>query len=324
MSVLIFAEHKNGKVVKASLGALAFGKEVAAKLGTGYNLVVAGSGIGDVAESLKAYGAEKVYVADAPELGNIVAEAYTEVVAAAAKESGATMVVGVANSTGKAVMPRVAARLDAGMASDIIGWDADAMTFDRPIYAGNVISTLKIDTDVKVVTVRGTAFEPAEAGAAGGETAALAVDLGAALAKTKFVAMHASNSARPELTEASVVISGGRGLKDIGGFEQYIYPLADLLNAAVGTTRAVVDAGILPNDLQVGQTGQIVAPDLYFAVGISGAIQHLAGMKDSKVIVAINKDDEAPIFNVADYGLVADATKVMPELVEKVSAAKSN
>ena len=323
MSVLIFAEHKNGKVAKASLGAIAFGKEVADKQGTPYNIVVTGSGIGAVAESLKAYGAANIYVADAADFENIVAEAYTEVIAAAAKESGATMVVGVANSTGKAVLPRVAAKLDAGMASDIIGWNGDAMTFDRPIYAGNVIATLKIDTPVKVVTVRGTAFEPIAAGAPGGETVALSVDVSGVLAKTKFVAMHASNSARPELTEASVVVSGGRGLKDISGFEQYIYPLADLLGAAVGTTRAVVDAGILPNDLQVGQTGQIVAPDLYFAIGISGAIQHLAGMKDSKVIVAINKDDEAPIFNIADYGLVGDATKVMPELVEKVAAAKN-
>ena len=322
MSVLIFVEHANGKPIKASLSAINFGRSVANTLNQPFNLLVAGSGVGAVASQLTGYGASAVYVADNPGLASILAEPYIETVTSAAKAVGATFVVGVASSVGKSIMPAIANRLGAGMASDVVAWNPADLTFDHPYYAGKIIATLKINTAAKVVTIRGASFEPAAPTGGASEVKALAVDLAGAAGKSQFVALHASTSSRPDLGEASIIVSGGRGFKDIKSFEDYLYPLADALGAAVGTTRSVVDAGVLPNDLQVGQTGKIVAPSLYFAVGISGAIQHLAGMKDSKVIVAVNKDEEAPIFNVADYGLVADLYKVMPELTEKLKAAK--
>lgn len=322
MSVLVLIDHKNGKISKAGFGSLAFAKQAADKLGTPYSLLVAGSGVAGVAEQLTGYGAAAVYVADKPELGNIVAEYYSEALYAAVKASGATFVIGVANSVGKAVLPRVASKMGAGMASDIVAFHADEMTFDRAIFAGNIIMTVSVTTPAKVVSVRGTAFEPMAPVGGSSEVKALDVDLSGVAAKTKFVAIHESASTRPELTEAAIVVSGGRGVKDKDGFEKYIYPLADLLHAAVGATRAVVDAGVVSNDLQVGQTGKIVAPQLYIGLGLSGAIQHLAGMKDSKVIVAVNKDEEAPIFSVADYGIIGDLAKVAPEMVETIKAKK--
>ncbi|MBN2358742.1 MAG: electron transfer flavoprotein subunit alpha/FixB family protein, partial [Deltaproteobacteria bacterium] len=237
-----------------------------------------------------------------------------------AKASGASHVVACATTTGKDTLPRVAARLDAGMASDISGV-VDGKTYRRPMWAGSVIGVVEIATPVQVLTVRGTEFAPAApvAGAAAVET--FAADPGTS--RMRFVRFDATKSERPDLAEARVVISGGRGLKGPEGFKEMIEPLADLFGAAIGATRAVVDAGWAPNDLQVGQTGKVVAPDLYLAIGLSGAIQHVAGMKGSKVIVAINKDEEAPIFGVADYGLVADLFKAVPELVEEIKKARA-
>ncbi len=322
MSILVLVDHKNGKVGKPALATLRFAKELSDKTGEPFHLVVSGSGVSAVADELKGFGAASIMVADKPELANFVAEYCTDVVYTAAKEVDANFIVGVANSSGKAVLPRVAARLDAGMVSDIVGWDADAMTFKRPVYAGNIIVDVEVSTPIKVISVRGTAFEPLEPQGGESEIKSIEPQFSDVTSKVKFIALHESKSERPELTDAPVVVSGGRGIKSREDFEALIYPLADLLGAAVGATRAIVDAGIMSNDYQVGQTGKIVAPDLYIAIGISGAIQHLAGMKDSKVIVAINKDEEAPIFNVADYGLVEDLYKAVPALTEKIQQVK--
>ncbi len=219
----------------------------------------------------------------------------------------------------KDLIPRLAAKLSAGMASDIMGFEDGKFT--RPVWAGNVEVKVEITTAVKAVTVRGTEFEKAPKGDASSEKVEVAVDVDLGSLKKRFVSFEEVKSDRPELTEAGIIVSGGRGTKGDEGFK-LLDGLADLFNAAIGATRAAVDAGWVPNDLQVGQTGKVVAPDVYFAVGISGAIQHLAGMKGSKVIVAINKDEEAPIFNVADYGLVADLFKAVPEMVEEIKKAR--
>ena len=249
-----------------------------------------------------------------------LAQPYGKVVADAAGTLGATHVWAAATVAGKDFMPRVATRLGAAMASDIQEV-IDEKTFKRPMWAGNVIGTVELTTETKVITVRTTEFAPAEAGAAGAVNA-IAVDPGETT--MRYVGFDGVQSERPELSEASVVVSGGRGVKGPEGFKDLIEPLADSLEAAIGASRAVCDAGWVPNDWQVGQTGKVVAPELYIAVGISGAIQHVAGMKGSKTIVAINKDPEAPIFQVADYGLVADAFKTVPELIEGIKAAKAS
>lgn len=319
MSVLILAEQKNGKLVKASLGAINCGKGIAEKAGVPYNVLLVGAGANDAAGEVAKTGAEKLYVADDAKLENYLDELWADIVADVANQAGATYVIGLATTQGKAVLPRVACKLDAGMASDIIEV-TDGLNFIRPVYAGNLNAEVEITTDKKVVSVRGTAYDPIEeAGEAATETVSVSADPNG-YNKT-FVKMDEVVSDRPPLTEAGVIVSGGRGLKNGENFK-VVEELADLLKGAVGATRAAVDAGWIPNDYQVGQTGKIVAPDLYVAVGLSGAIQHLAGMKDSKVIVAINKDEEAPIFSVADYGLVADLFEAVPEMVEKIKNAK--
>ena len=322
-NVLVFVEQAKGQLKKISLPAITFAKEAAGKLGGECHALLMGQGIGDVANELARYGVAKVHAADAEGLANYMGESYAPVVAATAKAVGAGIVVSTATTTGKDLFPRVATLLEAGMASEVIGFDmVDGQArFKRPMYAGNAIGTVVIDTDIKVVTIRNTAYDLAAPGDGAAEVAAVAFAGGAL--KTTFVNFAESVSARPDLTDANVVVSLGRGIKG----EENINlgeKLTDLFNGALGATRAVVDAGWMNNDLQVGQTGKIVAPDLYFAIGLSGAIQHIAGMKDSKTIVAINKDEEAPIFKVADYGLVADLFKTVPELIERIQAIKNS
>ena len=319
MSVLILAEQKKGKLVKASLGAINAGSQIAAKAGVGYDILLIGEGAKDAAAAVTNTGAGKVYVAEDAKLANYLDELWADVVVDAMNTTGASYLVGLATTQGKAVLPRVAAKLDAGMASDVIGI-TDNNNFIRPIYAGNVNAEVEIATEKKVLTVRGTAFDPIEEAAAA-TIEDLAVTADPAGYNKTFVKMEEVVSDRPPLTEARVVVSGGRGLKAAENYK-LIGELADLLGGAVGATRATVDAGWIENDYQVGQTGKVVAPDLYIAVGLSGAIQHLAGMKDSKVIVAINKDEEAPIFSVADYGLVADLFNAVPEMIEQIKANK--
>jgi electron transfer flavoprotein alpha subunit len=246
-----------------------------------------------------------------------IAETYAKVIAAAAKAAGATVVVMAATAHGKDVLPRAAALLGAGMASDVVGFVGDSgFALRRPIQAGNVLATVEVTTAVKVVSTRPTEFAASQPTGAQGSVSALAVDVGAP--RTSYVRFDRVASERPELTDARVVVSGGRGLKEAGNFPKLVEPLADKLKAAIGASRAVVDAGWVPNDMQVGQTGKVVAPELYVAIGISGAIQHVAGMKGSKTIVAINKDPEAPIFQVADYGLVSDLFTAVPDLTGKL------
>ena len=309
MSVLVLAEHDNKEIKKATLNAVAAAK----KLGGDVHVLVAGHDAGGAAKAAaQAAGVAKVLHADAPQLGEFLAENVAALVAGLAK--GYSHVLAPATSTGKDVMPRVGALIDSQQISDIVAVES-ADTFVRPIYAGNALATVKSSDAIKVITVRTTAFDAVAA--TGGSAAVESVAAPADSGKSSFVGREVAKSERPELTSARVVVSGGRGMGSGENFK-LLEPLADKLNAAMGASRAAVDAGYVPNDWQVGQTGKIVAPDLYIAVGISGAIQHLAGMKDSRVIVAINKDEEAPIFQVADYGIVGDLFKVVPELVEEL------
>jgi electron transfer flavoprotein alpha subunit len=317
-NVLIVAEQHAGALRKATFHALGAGQELARRTGGKLVTLVAGRGVQGAAEELRRYG--DVLVADAALLEDYVAEAYAPVVADAARAAGATFVGAAASAFGKDLLPRAAARLGAAMATEVLsfgGAGAD-VTFRRPMWAGNVLAEVELATPLKVFTVRATEFAPAATGAQGSATP-LPVSVDAGALRTRFVEFKEVKSSRPELTEARVVVSGGRGTK--GDFKE-VEALADELGAAVGASRAAVDAGWVPNDWQVGQTGKVVAPELYVAAGISGAIQHLAGMKGSKVIVAVNKDPEAPIFQLADYGLVADLFKALPELRAKVKAAK--
>ena len=318
-NVLVFAEHQHGKFPKTTLVALAAGKEFAAKTGGKCAAAILGAGVDALAADLAGYGVP-VYAADAAGFEHYLADVYTQGVAEIAKAKGVDTIVGAATAQGKDLLPRVAARLGAGMGSDIVAINGDG-SLQRPMYAGNAIATVSIQSPMKVVSVRSTAFDPASK-AAGGAVEKVAVSLDGGRCTMKFVAFNETKSDRPVLTEASIVVSGGRGLKNGENFQIVLAPLVDALGAAMGASRAAVDAGFVPNDLQVGQTGKVVAPQLYIAVGISGAIQHLAGMKDSKVIVAINKDEEAPIFQVADYGLVADLFKAVPELTDAVTKLK--
>ncbi len=319
--IIVLAEQQNGKLANATLNAISAARILAEKTGGGFDIALAGSGVDAVASQLGGYGAGTIYVVDDGALAGYTAQAYAQAFSAAAKAAGASYVVAAATAIGKDCTPRVAARLEAGMASDIVGieGEAGALVYARPMWAGNIIGKVKINTDVQVITVRGTDFDPAAAtgGASGVEKLSVAIEG----VRMKYVGLDAVESSRPALTEADVVIAGGRGLKESTNFK-LVEDLADTLGGAVGASRAVVDAGWVPNDWQIGQTGKVVAPKLYIAVGISGAIQHLAGMKGSKTIVAVNKDPEAPIFSVADYGLVADLFDVMPELTQKLAARK--
>jgi electron transfer flavoprotein alpha subunit len=309
MAALVIAEHDNRSVRGGTLNTVT----AAAKCGGDVTVLVAGSGCGEAAKAAAAIaGVSKVLVADAPHLAEQLAESVAEQVLAVA--GGFTHVLAPATAFGKNVLPRVAARLDVAQISDITAVES-ADTFQRPIYAGNAIATVQSADAVKVMTVRTTAFEAAAA--AGGSAAVEAVAAAADPGTSQFVGREVAKSERPELAGAKIVVSGGRGMGSAENFK-LLEPLADKLGAAMGASRAAVDAGYAPNDWQVGQTGKIVAPQLYVAIGISGAIQHLAGMKDSKVIVAINKDAEAPIFGVADYGLVGDLFQAVPELAGKL------
>ncbi len=315
-NVLVYGEHAHGKIPKATSVALTAGKQLAALSGGQTILAVLGSGIGEVAQLAAGLGADKVVTIDGPAVEHAVADIMVEALKAAADATGSDTVVFAATTQGKDIAPRLAAALDASIASDITNVNDDG-TLERPMWAGNVMATVELTADKKVVSVRTTAFDAAEPG---GEAPveALSGDVAAPDKAATFVGLEEITSDRPVLTEADRVVSGGRGVKSAENFKDVIEPLCDVLGAALGATRAVVDAGFVPNDLQVGQTGKVVAPTLYIAAGISGAIQHLAGMKDSKVICAINKDPEAPIFSVADYGLVADLFQAVPELTEKI------
>jgi electron transfer flavoprotein alpha subunit len=309
MSVLVWVEHEGGAVKDATLSAVT----AASKLGD-VHLLVAGQGVGGVAEAAaKIAGVGKVHVADDAAYANALAENVAPLVVELMGHHDAFVAPATAN--GKNIAPRVAALLDVMQISEILSVES-ADTFTRPTYAGNAIATVQSSDAKKVITVRGTAFEKAER--EGGSGTVEAVSGKGDQGLSSFVGAEISKSERPELTSAKIIVSGGRALQNSENFHTVIEPLADKLGAAVGASRAAVDAGYVPNDYQVGQTGKIVAPEIYVAVGISGAIQHLAGMKDSKVIIAINKDEEAPIFQVADYGLVADLFKAVPELTGKL------
>jgi len=320
--VLVVAEVAEGKLKKTTHSAITFAQKAAATIGGTFSILVIGDGAGKAAAEAQGFGAAKILVVEDASLKNYLAERYAPTVAAIGK--GYAVVVGTASAYGKDLLPRVAARLGAGYASDITEVIADGgqLKYKRPMFAGNAFGISSISTPIQVVSVRQSAFAAAEptGGQSAVETVAYAGPSKAA-ERLEFVSFDQVKSARPELTEARVVVSGGRALKE--KFNQVLDPLADVLGAAVGASRAACDAGYAPSDLQVGQTGKIVAPQLYFAIGISGAIQHLAGMKGSKVIVAINKDGDAPIFQVADYGLVADLFATVPELVKGIQAAKS-
>jgi electron transfer flavoprotein alpha subunit len=309
MSILIVAEHDNASLKAATLNTVT----AAQKIGGDITLLVAGHNCQAAATAASAVaGVSKVLVADNAAYGHQLAENIAPLVAEVAK--GFSAVLAPATTGGKNILPRVAALLDVAPLSDITSVES-ANTFKRPIYAGNVIATVQCDEAIKVITVRATAFDAAAA--TGGSAAIEAINFAHNAGNSAFVKEELAVSDRPELTAARIVISGGRALGSSEGFN-ILYLLADKLKAAVGASRAAVDAGYVPNDLQVGQTGKIVAPDLYIAVGISGAIQHLAGMKESKVIVAINKDPDAPIFSVADYGLVGDLFEIIPELEKAI------
>ncbi|HAE27201.1 MULTISPECIES: electron transfer flavoprotein subunit alpha/FixB family protein [Hyphomonas] len=307
MAVLVIAEHDNAALSDATNKVVT----AAAKLSGDVDILVAGEGAGDVAAAAaKVAGVRKVLHADGASVAKQLAEPMQALIVPLM--DGYDAVFFAATTAGKNMAPRVAAKLDVMQISEITGV-IDAETFERPIYAGNAMMTVKSADAKKVITVRGTAFDAAgEDGSASVET----VDAPAGPFKSEFVSEEMVKSDRPELAGAKRVVSGGRALGSAEKFQEVIFPLADKLGAAVGASRAAVDAGYAPNDYQVGQTGKIVAPELYVAIGISGAIQHLAGMKDSKVIVAINKDEEAPIFQVADYGLVADLFAAVPELTD--------
>ncbi|WP_216933974.1 MULTISPECIES: FAD-binding protein [unclassified Acinetobacter] len=310
MSILVIAEHDNKALNAATLNVVA----AAQKIGGDITVLVAGSGAQAVAEqAAKVSGVSKVLLADDAAYANQLAENVAKLVAELGKDY--SHILAASTSNGKNILPRAAALLDVSMITDIIAVDGPK-TFKRPIYAGNAIATVESGENVVLATVRGTAFDPvaAEGGSAAIEAVASTGDAGI----SKFINEEIVKSERPELTAARIVVSGGRGVGSGENYHTILDPLADKLGAAQGASRAAVDAGFVPNDMQVGQTGKIVAPDLYIAVGISGAIQHLAGMKESKVIVAINKDEEAPINAVADYWLVGDLNTVIPELVSKI------
>ncbi len=314
MPTLLLAEHDNASLKDATNKALTAAKQLGAEV----HILVAGHNCKAAAEAAaKLDGVKKVLLADAPAYEHMLAEPTAALIVALAGPYETIMAA--ATTTGKNIMPRVAALLDVMQISEIIKVDGPD-TFERPIYAGNAIQTVRSQDKKRVITVRTAAFQATGAGTSSApiETAAAAADPGI----SGFVGEEVSKSERPELTSAKIIISGGRAMQNRENFTKYIEPVADELGAAIGASRAAVDAGYAPNDWQVGQTGKVVAPDLYIAVGISGAIQHLAGMKDSKIIVAINKDEEAPIFQVADYGLVADLYQALPELATELGKIK--
>jgi electron transfer flavoprotein alpha subunit len=317
-NVLVVAElSEDGKLKKSTLSAITFARQALPAVGGALHIVVLGKSTQAACAELSAYGAAKLIAVEDPTLGNYTAEHYAPSVAAAA--AGTSLIVATASSYGKDLLPRVAARLDAAYAGDCSGVTVEGgkLVYKRPMFAGNASGYCTLETPIQVATARQSEFSPAEPSGGSSPIEKLAkAPVGAAAARVEFVGLETVKSARPELTDAKVVVSGGRALKE--KFFEVMEPLADALGAAIGASRAAVDAGYAPGDYQVGQTGKIVAPQLYMAIGISGAIQHIAGMKSSKVIVAINKDAEAPIFQLADYGLVADLFQAVPALTAEL------
>jgi electron transfer flavoprotein alpha subunit len=329
-AILVVAEHEGGQLRQATLSAVTFARELAAKVGGEIAVLVMGDDVSAVAEALRGYGAARVRVAEDAALAGQVADRAAQVVVDAVRTEDAAWLVAASSTFSKDLLPRAAALLDAGMLTDVIaveGEDADNLLFRRPMFAGNAIGAVRLAGPMRVLTVRATAYTPAAP--IPGEASPvepLPVDAAALPTGSEYGGLEgaARTSARPELTEARIVVTGGRPMKDPETYERLTGGLADLLGGAAGATRAAVDSGIAPNDLQVGQTGKIVAPDLYIALGVSGAIQHMAGMKDSKVVVAINKDPEAPIFDIADYGLVADIHQAVPQLIEEIRRVRGS
>lgn len=313
MTTLIVAEHDSQTISPSTLATIT----AAQKLGDDIHLCVMGKSLDTVCEHAKSIeGIHKILRADHADLEHPLAETYTDVVMTIAKSYKA--ILAPASTFGKNILPRIAAKLDVGQLSDVIAIESKTRV-KRPIYAGNAIATVETNDSIILMTIRATAFDQAKtAENPGGDTDIEDIDVPSLPSLSSFIKLEASKSDRPDLTSAQIVVSGGRGFKNGENFKM-IEALADKLNAAIGASRAAVDAGYVPNDYQVGQTGKVVAPDLYIAIGISGAIQHLAGMKDSKIIVAINNDEEAPIFQIADYGLVADLFEALPEFTEAVS-----
>ena len=318
-NVLIIAEQSGGTLRKATLHAVAAGRELVGRTGGKLQAALVGSEVGPAAEALAAHGVS-VLVVDAPHLAQPIASVHAAAVASLVEAAQAGYVGAASTAYARDLLPRLACRLGAGMATDVLGFagDGPAVSFRRPMWAGNVLAEVEVTTPVKVFTVRATEFEPARRGGAPGTVVRMELPPGRA-PRARHLGFEEVKSTRPELTEARVVVSGGRGTK--GDFHP-VEALADALGAAVGASRAAVDAGWVPNDWQVGQTGKVVAPELYVAAGISGAIQHLAGMKGARVVVAVNKDPEAPIFQIADYGLVGDLFQVLPALAARVRASR--
>lgn len=315
--ILLFIQHEQGKLNQGSLAALTAAQEISAKHEPlEIHGLCLGSGAKKIATEVASYGLTKIYYSENLIFDKYIATNFAKAALQVMQNNDCKYFIAPATTTGKDFLPLIAVKLSAGQASDITAVNSDK-TFKRPVYAGNALADIQVLTEKKVITVRGASFD-------------LAKSIGSNSAQEEFspefsgdsritvLKSQMAESARPELSEAKVIVSGGRGVGTAANFEKVIFPLADRLNAAVGASRAVVDAGEVPNDWQVGQTGKIVAPNLYFAIGLSGAIQHLAGMKDSKVIVAINKDPEAPIFEVADYGIVGDLFQIVPELTQKL------
>ncbi len=320
--ILVVAEHQDGVFRKTTLSTITAAKVLAGLSGGEVDVLVLGSGVASVADTVAACGVRKVLLGEGAAFAKYLAVTFASAVAQVVKEKGYGAVFAPASTFGKDFMPRLSGLLDAPLASDIVGLikEGDKVLAMRPMYAGNAIATVELSGSPLLFTVRQTAFDAAAP--AGAKAPVEPISVSADPGATAFVSRQETKSERPELTDARVIVSAGRGIKAQENLKM-VEELADLFQAAIGASRAVVDAGWAPNDWQVGQTGKIVAPELYFALGISGAIQHLAGMKDSKVIVAINKDEEAPIFQVADYGLVADLFKAVPELIAEIKKLKS-
>ena len=320
--ILVVVEQQEGVFKKNTLSVISAAKALAGLAGGGVDALVVGDGVAAVADTVAGTGVRKVLLCEGAAFAKYLAVTYAQVVTQMVKEKGYGAVFAPASTFGKDFMPRLSGLLDAPMASDIVGlaMDGTDLRVLRPMYAGNAVGTVSLSGSPMLFTVRQTAFDPAPMG--GAKAPVEKVTVSADAGGTAFVSLQETKSERPELTEARVIVSAGRGIKSQENFKM-VEELADTLSAAIGASRAAVDAGWAPNDWQVGQTGKIVAPELYIALGISGAIQHLAGMKDSKVIVAINKDEEAPIFQVADYGLVGDLFKAVPELIAELKKLKS-
>jgi electron transfer flavoprotein alpha subunit len=320
VNILVIAEHDRGQLKLATLAAAGFAQKLCRDAGGVFEFLAIGAGLDGVTSALQYCGAANVLVADHPALREPLADSFAALIARVARERGSTVIVGAASTFAKDVLPRAAALLDAGMVSDVVDvWiESGDVIFKRVMFAGNVLATVKLAGSPKVVSVRAAAFATGARTGSASAIVPVAVDATSLPNQIEFVSRDERRASRPDATDARTVVSGGRAVKNADDFERLVGGLADALGGAIGSSRALVDAGITPNSLQVGQTGKVVAPDLYIALGISGAIQHMAGMKDAKVIVAINKDAGAPIFEVADYGLVADVYQAVPEMIEKL------